>query len=52
MDGFAERRIDTGDVTLSVHRAGSGRPLILLHGFPQNHWAGGVSRRSLRSIST
>lgn len=41
MDGFAERRIDAGDVTLSVHRAGSGRPLILLHGFPQNHRAWG-----------
>ena len=35
--GFTESKIDTGDVTLSVHRAGQGAPLILLHGFPQNH---------------
>ncbi|MFQ6546744.1 alpha/beta fold hydrolase [Aestuariibius sp. 2305UL40-4] len=41
IDGFTETRIDTGDVTLSVHRAGQGHPLILLHGYPQNHhcWA-------------
>ena len=37
LDGFDHRRIDTGDVTLSVHRAGHGDPLILLHGYPQNH---------------
>lgn len=35
--GFAQTRIDCGDVTLSVHRAGQGIPLILLHGYPQNH---------------
>lgn len=35
--GFTPSRIDTGEVTLSVHRAGSGTPLILLHGYPQNH---------------
>ena len=34
--GFVRRRIDTGDVTLSVQEAGEGPPLILLHGFPQN----------------
>jgi haloacetate dehalogenase len=38
--GFTRRRIDTGDVTLSVQEAGpastGGPPLILLHGFPQN----------------
>ena len=40
--GFTASRIDTGDVALSVHRAGSGPPLLLLHGFPENHrcWAG------------
>ena len=40
--GFTASRIDTGDVALAVHRAGSGPPLLLLHGFPQNHrcWAG------------
>ena len=39
--GFTASRVDTGDVALSVHRAGSGPPLLLLHGFPQNHhcWA-------------
>ena len=43
IEGFTEQRIDCGEVALSVHRAGprSGVPLILLHGFPQNHltWA-------------
>ena len=41
IDGFTRSFIDTGDVTLSVHRAGTGAPLILLHGYPQNHqcWA-------------
>jgi haloacetate dehalogenase len=39
--GFTETRIDCGEVRLSVHRAGQGAPLILLHGFPQSHltWA-------------
>ncbi|MFQ6551166.1 alpha/beta fold hydrolase [Aestuariibius insulae] len=42
IDGFEQTRIDTGEVTLSVHRAGAGHPLILLHGYPENHrcWAG------------
>ncbi|MFN3955208.1 MAG: alpha/beta fold hydrolase [Pararhodobacter sp.] len=41
LPGFQRSRIDTGDVALSVHRAGRGMPLVLLHGFPQNHrcWA-------------
>lgn len=37
IDGFSQSRVICGDVTLSVHRAGSGAPLILLHGYPQNH---------------
>lgn len=39
--GFEERRIGCGTVTLSVHRAGAGAPVILLHGYPQTHraWA-------------
>ena len=37
--GFAHSRVDCGAVTLSVHRAGRGKPLILLHGFPENHHA-------------
>ncbi len=36
IDGFTERRIDVGHITLNVHEAGTGAPLILLHGFPQN----------------
>lgn len=36
IDGFTERRIDVGHIALNVHEAGSGAPLILLHGFPQN----------------
>lgn len=41
IEGFAQTRIDCGAVALSVHRAGQGAPLILLHGFPQSHvaWA-------------
>jgi haloacetate dehalogenase len=45
IEGFAQSRVDCGEVTLSVHRVGpstgAGAPLILLHGFPQNHvaWA-------------
>jgi haloacetate dehalogenase len=40
--GFETRRVDVGEVTLSVHLGGEGEPLILLHGYPQNHmcWAG------------
>jgi len=39
--GFTLTRIDCGAARLSVHRAGQGAPLILLHGFPQTHraWA-------------
>jgi haloacetate dehalogenase len=39
IEGFAERRIDCGEVRLAVHRAGQGPALILLHGFPQTHMA-------------
>ena len=40
--GFDQRRIEVGEVALSVHSGGEGMPLFLLHGFPQNHmcWAG------------
>ncbi len=42
IEGFTQDFVDTGEVRLSVHRAGRGAPLVLLHGFPQNHacWAG------------
>ena len=38
---FTQSIVRCGDVCLSVHRAGKGPPLILLHGYPQNHhcWA-------------
>ncbi|MBV0913360.1 alpha/beta fold hydrolase [Anianabacter salinae] len=39
IEGFTQTRIDTGSVSLSVHRAGQGAPLILLHGYPQTHAA-------------
>lgn len=40
-DGFASASIDTGETTIFVRHAGSGPPLLLLHGFPQTHamWA-------------
>jgi haloacetate dehalogenase len=34
--GFARSRIALPDITLSVQQAGTGDPVILLHGFPQN----------------
>ncbi|MBM7068502.1 alpha/beta fold hydrolase [Actibacterium sp. 188UL27-1] len=41
LSGFDHQMVDTGAVRLSVHRGGAGVPLILLHGYPQNHhcWA-------------
>ncbi|MEM1430067.1 MAG: alpha/beta hydrolase [Pseudomonadota bacterium] len=41
IEGFSKDRVQVGDVALSVHRAGAGAPVILLHGYPQNHmtWA-------------
>ena len=37
ISGFEQAFVDCGEVTLSVHRGGAGAPLILLHGYPQNH---------------
>ncbi len=37
IEGFTQSFVEVGAVRLSVHRAGTGEPLILLHGFPQNH---------------
>ena len=34
-EGFADERLSVGDVTLRVHRGGSGPPLLLLHGYPE-----------------
>lgn len=35
--GFKQSRIAANGIRLSVHQAGRGAPLILLHGYPQNH---------------
>ncbi|MBF9029583.1 alpha/beta fold hydrolase [Rhodobacterales bacterium HKCCE3408] len=35
--GFTEHRVATNGIELSVHRAGSGPSVVLLHGFPQSH---------------
>jgi haloacetate dehalogenase len=37
LDGFDDRVIDTGDTRIRVRCAGSGPPLLLLHGMPQTH---------------
>ena len=34
---FEYRRMDVGDVNLNYAIGGSGPPLLLLHGYPQNH---------------
>jgi haloacetate dehalogenase len=36
-DGFETAEIDTGEARIHVRRAGSGPPLLLLHGYPQTH---------------
>ncbi len=36
-DGFEAARVDVGETTLFIRRKGNGRPLLLLHGFPQTH---------------
>src|SRR5260370_41535051 len=35
--GFEYRRMDVDGVTINFAVAGSGPPLLLLHGYPQNH---------------
>ena len=35
--GFRRTRIDVGSATINVARAGTGSPLLLLHGYPQTH---------------
>jgi haloacetate dehalogenase len=37
--GFENRIVPVVDQTISVHVGGSGAPLLLLHGYPQNHAA-------------
>jgi haloacetate dehalogenase len=36
-EGFTERELDTGRGTIHARVAGSGPPLLLLHGYPQTH---------------
>ena len=35
--GFTTASVDIGETTIFTRRMGSGRPLLLLHGFPQTH---------------
>lgn len=37
LEGFQEIRINTGDVEINVNYAGRGKPILLLHGYPQTH---------------
>lgn len=37
LPGFSRHRVNVGDIDLSVHVGGNGPPLLLLHGYPQNH---------------
>jgi len=36
-DGFKLSQIDVGEAELCVRHGGSGPPLLLLHGYPENH---------------
>ncbi len=36
-EGFQQRRIEANGVTINLVTAGSGPPLLLLHGYPQTH---------------
>ena len=36
-EGFEQKRIETSGTTINLVTAGSGPPLLLLHGYPQNH---------------
>jgi haloacetate dehalogenase len=36
-DDFETTEVDAGETTIFVRRAGTGSPLLLLHGFPQTH---------------
>jgi haloacetate dehalogenase len=35
--GFETSVVDAGETTIFIRRKGSGRPLLLLHGFPETH---------------
>jgi hypothetical protein len=36
-EDFITENIDAGETIIFLRRAGSGLPLLLLHGFPQTH---------------
>ena len=36
-EGFTETRIETSSATINLVTGGAGPPLLLLHGYPQNH---------------
>jgi haloacetate dehalogenase len=42
MDDFTAEQIRTGETNIFVRQAGAGRPVLLLHGFPETHlmWRG------------
>jgi haloacetate dehalogenase len=35
--GFESAQVDVGETTIFMRRCGSGKPLLLLHGFPETH---------------
>jgi len=35
-DGFGQKRVDVGDLSINCVIGGSGPPVLMLHGFPQN----------------
>lgn len=37
LNGFEKVRVETGGAEINLVHAGSGRPLLLLHGYPQTH---------------
>lgn len=37
LKGFQQIRINTGEVEINVKYGGSGKPILLLHGYPQSH---------------
>ena len=43
LDGFEASTVDADETTIFIRRKGNGRPLLLLHGFPEN--ARDVARR-------
>ncbi len=38
LHGFKHTRIETSGATIALSQGGSGFPLLLLHGYPQNHY--------------